>query len=245
MFDASTSRAVPQADTPWVPPKPPQQYRPGPTTKVDNRLYAPQRDLAYLFPAAVREAFNSLDKANWMGYYAELLTQHGITEEMLGEGVKRFVSAFNFFVGDPAVRTFDDALDRTQFFAVPNLVRIMIFERLGEVMSVGFFLAVRDTARFGENPPQTEELAGMVKAIHDFVGRLNGTRGYLQARDKIEQAASRVPMLEFKLETTTKSLANQQKLTAEANQEIDRLRKELRAEQRLGFWRKLLRVVGK
>jgi hypothetical protein len=52
-------------------------------------------------------------------------------------------------------------------------------------------------------------------------------------------------MLEYKLETTAKSLANQQKLTTEANQEIDRLRKELRAEQRLGLWRKLLRMVGK
>jgi hypothetical protein len=222
-------------------PKPPYQYRPGPTTKPDNRVYAPQRDLAYLFPAAVREAFSSLDKDNWMGYYAPILKAYGITEEMLAEGVRRFVSAFQFFVGDPDVKTFDDALERTDFFQVNSLVRIMIFERIGEVMTVGFFMAVRDVSRFGENPPQMMELADMAKAIHGFVRRLNG-----DSRQEIFPATAVDELLATQavLKTTQRSLDNQRKLTQEAEQTVNQLRVELRAEQRLGFWRKFRRMLG-
>lgn len=216
--------------SPTMPRRVVQQIRP--EGQPNALAYSPQRDLAYLFPAAAREAFESLDRQNWMGYYASLLEKHGITEEMLGEGVRRFMEAFNFFVGDPSVQSFDDALERTEFFAVPPLVRIMIFERLGEVVTVGFFIAVRDTTWRGQVSPQAHELGGFVAAAKSFVRRLNGNPSPVHDKTLANEEALRaVDTLKFELEQAKTALGRQTELTAEGQQFATKLHRELRTLQ--------------
>ena len=142
-----------------------------PKGSPDSPVYAPQRDLAYIYPAAIREAFWGLDAAQWQDYFSGWLEQSGVDEDALGRGVQLFGDALKLFTNNAEISEPADAFQRVGFLDLPPPVRIMIYERIGEVMTGGFFVAIRDTAMLGQLPPQHREMCEFIAA-----GRLIGER---------------------------------------------------------------------
>ena len=124
--------------------------------------YSPQRDIAYLYPHAMREAIAGLDEVNWRDYFKPWIEAAAVSEEDLGEGVKRFVEAHKDFIGDPEIKHADDAMAKHGFFELPNIVRILLYARLGEVMVGGFFYALRDVTQQGHAPPHVADIADFI-----------------------------------------------------------------------------------
>jgi hypothetical protein len=195
--------------------RPITQMRPG--NDPTARAYAPQRDLAYIFPQVAREAFETLDQSNWQGPYGDLLVEKGITEKQLGEGVKAFVGAFHFYVGDPTIKNLHNALERAGFFDCPPIVQLLVFERIGEAMAVGFFMAVRDVTRLGEEPPQVREMAELAAAARDFVRQLNGTPRYLQHRGGLQKE---IEEARYEIKTSRKAVERLKELLQEAERKM-------------------------
>lgn len=140
----------------------------------DNLPFSPQRDLAYLYPEACREAFGLLDKVNWPEYFQDWLDATDLTEYDLAAGVNSFCDAHELFVGDPTVTNPGEAFARAGFLDIPHPVRVLIFEVLGEVLMGGFFVAIRDVTIRGSIPPQSRSLADMTAAGRVLSLRLRG-----------------------------------------------------------------------
>lgn len=136
--------------------------------------YSPQRDLAYMYPHAMREAVAGLDQAHWQDYFRPWLEAAGVTEEDLGNAVGKLMDAHALFIGDETITQPADALDRVGFFDLPHAARIMLFERLGEVMMGGFFIAIRDVTPLGDLPNNAVDLATMIGAGRVINERLTG-----------------------------------------------------------------------
>ena len=145
--------------------------------------YSPHRDLGNLYPSAMREATRSLDTEFQPEYLAEFLKLRGVTETELGEAVGKMVDAHALFVGDRTIQEPADAFDRTGFSQCRWETRMAIFERLGEVMMGGFFVALRDVTRQGDLPPQAKDIAAMIGAGRALMLRLGGRRYPLAALD--------------------------------------------------------------
>lgn len=186
------------------------QFRP--RGSPDALPYSPSRDVAHLFPAMAREAFAILDEDRWMDHFADWLKFKGITGEDLGKGVKAFVEAFHFYVGAPDVHTLHDAFQRTGFLDAPAPVRLMIFNRVGEVMAVGFFEGIRDTTYQGQEPPQIKLFADYVAAARLFLQRLHGPQAAPETPDLPHQIES----LRVELESARSTLARQVQATQAA-----------------------------
>lgn len=147
---------------------------------ADNLPFSPQRDLAYLYPEACREAFGLLDKVNWPEYFKGWLDASDLTEHDLAAGVGSFCDAHKLFVGDPSITNPGEAFARAGFLDIPHPVRVLIFEVLGEVLMGGFFVALRDVTIRGSIPPQSRSLADMTAAGRALAARLRGDEVLMQ-----------------------------------------------------------------
>lgn len=154
--------------------------------------YSPDRDLAYLYPKAMREAIWALDQPNWREYFKGLLQSTGTTEEQLAEGVKLFTQAHALFVGNPAIQEPTDALREVGFLDLPDPVRIVLYASLGETMMGGFFVAVRDITVQGELPPNFTDLALFIGAGRVMREKLAATKSpellYALLSERLEAA---------------------------------------------------------
>lgn len=151
--------------------------------------YSPHRDLAYVYPHAMREALAGLDEANWRDYFRPWCEATNLTEDELGEGVRRYVEAHKDFIGDPEIKHADDALAKHGFFELPNIVRILIYARLGEVMLGGFFYALRDVTRQNCAPPQAADIADLIAEGKLVAARLWGQKRDPSELDRLEHEA--------------------------------------------------------
>jgi hypothetical protein len=125
-------------------------------------MYAPQRDLAYIYAPAVREAFFGLQPEHIGPYAKDLMQQQGLDFETLGLAVERFVAAHESFVHDPEISSPEDALRRSGFLDMPQLAQLLIYSRIGATMTGGFFVALRDVTPFFAGVPPEVELAQML-----------------------------------------------------------------------------------
>lgn len=148
------------------------QYRP--KGNPEGLPYAPQRDLAYIYTPMLCEVFAGLDFENWSDYFREWLDAEGVTEADLGEGVKCFVEAHRMFIRDRSVKSPADAFEKSGFLDLPNPVRIMLFERIGEVVMGGWFIALRDVTMHGRMSPQAPDIAEFIAAGRILSCRLSG-----------------------------------------------------------------------
>lgn len=168
--------------------------------------YSPQRDLAAIYGPAMREAILGLDQVNWRPFFREWMeVGGGITQEQLAAGVHRFMEAHQLFTGDPSVKEVADAFERTGFSQVSPVVQAAIYFRLGEVITAGFLIALRDVTLQGELPPPGTEILRMVAAGRLMAERLTGTakqidpdetRELLEAA-RIENEARKLKMIQL------------------------------------------------
>jgi len=130
----------------------------------DGPLYSPQRDLAYIYAPAMKEALTALDRVQWTEEIRELIGQLGITEADIALGVERLVEAHKYFVNDSDVDVPVKALIYSGWYATPTAARYLIYGRLGEVILGGFFLALRDVTQQGKASPQAADIADFIAA---------------------------------------------------------------------------------
>lgn len=126
--------------------------------------YAPQRDLAYVYPHAMKEAFVALDKANWSDEMTALIKKLGITEEDIGKAAFTLAEASNMFLNVEDIASANDALVKAGWYDHPVAVRYLIYGRLGEVMLGGFFVAIRDISGMDEEAANKREVADLIAA---------------------------------------------------------------------------------
>lgn len=196
--------------------------------------YSPQRDLAYMYPHAMREAIAGLDQVHWQDYFRGWLVAEGLTEADLGSAVVKLCDAHQLFIGDPTIEQPADALERAGFFAVPHPARIMVFERLGEVMMGGFFVALREVTPLGNVPNNAVDLAMMVAAGRIINERLTGV-----SKPEPDELHEQAKAAEVLLGELSRVRDNLQRRTASQDVEIERLNRELRKLRERPLWKML------
>jgi len=135
-----------------------------PQGQPDAKAYAPERDLAYLYPNMLREAFISLDAVNWPQEFAEKLQYLEITEDDIAVAVGKFMEGLTLFTREPEVRSVEDAFARSGFAAERPLIKDLLFARFGEVLTGGWFIAVRDVTLQGYESDAADAVTRMTEA---------------------------------------------------------------------------------
>lgn len=136
--------------------------------------YAPQRDLANIFLPMMRETFASLDAENWNDFFRELFVARGITEDGLGTIVPKFAEAYRLFIRDREVDSPAEAFARAGVTEEDDVIKYALFCRLGEVVTGGFFVALRDVTMQGHESPCATDMASMLAAGRELAVRLDG-----------------------------------------------------------------------
>lgn len=136
--------------------------------------YAPQRDIAHLFLPMLKEAFSGLDRKHWSPFFQKLFEDAGISEEMIGEAVILFTNAITHFIRTPNINSSADAFAFTGFLEQAEPVKQAIFCRLGQVLTGGFFISVRDVTFRGVASPTAPDMAAMLAHGRALAERING-----------------------------------------------------------------------
>lgn len=137
----------------------PLQLRP---KDSNGPMYAPHRDLAYIYAPAMTEALRALDEANWTPEMSALLASLGVTELMIGQATESLMKAHQVLVNVDGVMSSHDALQLAGWYEHPASVRNVIYARLGEVILGGFFVSLRDTSKYAEESSQSRQIADLV-----------------------------------------------------------------------------------
>jgi len=132
--------------------------------KGGGMVYSPQRDIAYLFMPAIKEALFALDKVNWTDDMKGVVKRLRVSEEDIGKAAQCLAVAHQYFVNVKDINSADDALKRADWYGNPPGVRNLIYARLGEVLLGGFFLAVRDVSEMAEESAASRDIADLVAA---------------------------------------------------------------------------------
>ena len=143
-----------------------------PPGQPDAQGYSPQRDLAYVYPEMMREAFFMLDEVNWTQAFRERMATLGVTEEMLGDAVGKFTAALELFIRESGIKSPADAFHQSAFDTVDQNVRDILFERFGAVLTGGWFVAVRDVTLRGAMSDAADLIIDMLTAGRAVAGVL-------------------------------------------------------------------------
>ncbi len=143
-------------------------------------MYSPQRDVANIFTPMLREVFRGLDAENWTPFFKAWFEREGITQEQLGESVAVFMEAHRLFIRDREVNSPADAFVKAGAGNLPDAVKYALFCRLGEVISGGFFVALRDVTMQGQHSNLQDDMASMIAAGRALSKRMSGAMGFYE-----------------------------------------------------------------
>lgn len=174
-----------------------QQYRP--KGDVGAMPYSPQRDLANIYTPMLREVFAGLDEPNWSPPLREILNDYKITEAQLSETVTVFVEAHRLFIRDRTIDSPITAFERAGVMQLPAIVRLALFSRIGEVLTGGFFIALRDVTAQGALTPGHDDMTAMIGAGRAVASRLSGHRPKV-LQDELERTKADVQETQRALE---------------------------------------------
>jgi hypothetical protein len=141
-------------------------------------LYNPERDYAYVTPTLMVRAIENLDLAARTDEAARWYVEHDISQDEIVKIAEALAAAQRDFVNsaDP-VRTFEQALNRRDFFAFRYPLRLALFAAIGEVFCAAWFKGVREVSVVGEESPGAVGMARFSAAVVEFAAR-NGTPTY-------------------------------------------------------------------
>ncbi len=141
-------------------------------------LYNPERDYAYITPTLMIRAIENLDPAARTDEAANWYAEHNISQDEIVKIAEALAAAQRDFVnGADPVRTFDQALNRRDFFAFSYPVRLALFAAIGEVFCAAWFKGVREVSVIGEESPAASGMARFSATVVEFAAR-NGTPTY-------------------------------------------------------------------
>lgn len=192
----------------------------------DGPLYNPQRDLAYIYAPAMREALRALDKVNWTPELQVTIALLGITEEDISVAVGKLTEAHRYFVGDDTVQAPVDALNKVGWYDVKPGARYLIYGRLGEVMLGGFFIALRDVTSPGQGALQGKEICDLVAAGKLVMERGSGAAEPTTLDNVTEELAS----LYLQLDALQQAARNTLKLNADLSRQLQEQEQQHRNE---------------
>lgn len=220
----------------------------------DGPPYSPQRDLAWLYAPAMKEALVALDQVNWTEEMAEIITILGITEEDISEAVGKLTKAHRYMVNRRDVTEPVHALERACWYDVDPGARYLIYGRLGEVMLGGFFIALRDTSEYADESSQAVEIADFIAAGKLVMERGSGkvptdleisalSHHCHQLESRLQGCKDALAAAHFQIHTDAEDTVRTIKALAEQNkhltQQVVTRNEIISVACRMGFWRTL------
>jgi hypothetical protein len=141
-------------------------------------LYNPERDYAYVTPTLMVRAIENLDPAARTDEAARWYEENNISQDEVVKIAEALAAAQRDFVNsaDP-VKTFEQALNRRDFFAFRYPIRLALFAAIGEVFCAAWFKGVREVSVIGEESPAAGGMARFAATVVEFAAR-NGTPTY-------------------------------------------------------------------
>jgi hypothetical protein len=132
--------------------------------------YHPDRDYAYITPTLMCAAIDRLETAPSEELKAWKL-DHDIQQDEINAAAEALARAQHDFVNaaDP-VNSFEQALNRRDWFAIRYAVRQLLFASIGEVFCSAWFTAVRDVSRVNEDSPAASGMIDFSARVRQFVG---------------------------------------------------------------------------
>jgi len=192
-----------------------------PSNSPGSKMYAPDRDMAYLYPALLKEVFARLDEINWTSDMRAQFEQAGITEVDLAATAKAFGEALRLFIRVPTVTDVVSALNRSGFLARSFVERQTMYAKIGESMTAGFFISAKQVTLQGMPSPMHHEYIDAIAAATAAYKRLAKVPQEPQTDAVIERYAAELQEYQY-------IVAQQTRLLNEKDLEITRLLKELR-----------------
>lgn len=126
----------------------------------DNRMYSPDRDLAYCAPHLIHHAISGLDpeyQEPWVKAYIE---DNNITDDLLVSAAEVAAKYLNETLTDPKHVTPYDALTTAGLFELPPAVQTLLLAKLGQIFLQAVFPSIRDVTRNPADPPyDTKQIA--------------------------------------------------------------------------------------
>lgn len=127
-------------------------------------LYAPARDVVYLFPNIINKANALLEDACDPNVQA-LLDQHQITLDDLGEVAGAFCRFMNGAHENPE-ESVEDVLRRCGWFETKPVARVAYMYHIGTCTGATFFRGIRDVVSLGERTlASIEQIQWTVKRV--------------------------------------------------------------------------------
>lgn len=218
------------------------QIRPG---NGDGPIYSPQRDLAYIFAPAMKEALTALDLVNWTPEIKGIIDRLGITEDDIGEAVQKLTEAQYFITNHPDVREPNDILEKVGWYETKPAARYLIYGRVGEVLFGGFFIALRDTSIYADENQQAKEIADIIaagrlvqerssgsslKSIDEGQGKEDLRHKLYATQAELRQARDAHALLRETHNTTTTTLGKAQQHNKQLSTELTAAAKQLETE---------------
>jgi hypothetical protein len=187
-------------------------------------LYNPERDYAYITPTLMVRAIENLDESarteeakQW--YVAENISQ----DEIVAIASALAAAQRDFVNGADPVQSFEQALNRRDFFNFRYPVRLALFAAIGEVFCAAWFKGVREVSAVGEDSPAATGMARFSAAVTEFAKRSNAptygadpTTSFLQMRNDVLQ--TRLNLVYKELQATKDKLTELAAAAAEIKQ---------------------------
>lgn len=116
-----------------------------------DRLYSPDRDLAYSFQSIAKAAMDMLEKAEHRPWMKDYLDFRKVTGDDLDAAAAAY-ARFYGFCHLPDVNNPREALERAGWFAVKPEAQAALCMAMGQAVTCAYFSAIRDVT-FDDKPP--------------------------------------------------------------------------------------------
>lgn len=119
-------------------------------SKDDSRLYDVNRDVAHNFESVITEVCKAIDTRRYLPVH-ELADAAGVTDEMLGKACQS-LCLFMAVQADNPDETMPQCLERSGFFKVHPIARVVVMTYVGQVILGYHWRGVRDATLGGVGP---------------------------------------------------------------------------------------------
>jgi hypothetical protein len=129
---------------------------------TNDVFYNPERDLAYIHTWIVRTALDNLEPSRWQEWFAGIFRSANLTEEQLGQAAQAYGKYLQSIL-DQDVKVPLQAFEKAGWNEVAPAARAALLMKIGQVVTVFFFTALRQVTPMGGQPPTDIEMA--MKAV--------------------------------------------------------------------------------
>jgi len=141
-------------------------------------MYAPARDIAYLYPQIVEGVENRLYEGPFEPL-SEYLKAQGVSEDDLAETIRVYCLFLNSAHQVPK-QSVEQCLEEVGWFAQPAPARIAVMFYLGAAMTGSFFQAIRDVTKQGDDPAHVEAMTLCSERTASFMNAGSLRRTFLR-----------------------------------------------------------------